>query len=91
MNRKELNAALVAKTGMYHKDVDKVLSAVIEEIQTQLAQGESVKLQGLGTFEVRPRAPRKGRNLNSGEEIFVPAQLVPGFKASQQLKSLVDG
>lgn len=90
MNRKELTARVAEKTGMLQKEVDQVLGTMIGEIQAQLAQGESVKLQGLGTFEVKARAPRKARNLAKGNTIEVPARRLPGFKSSSLLRQMVD-
>jgi DNA-binding protein HU-beta len=90
MNRKELTAVLAKKTGMPKCDIDTVLAAMVSECQEQLARGESIKLQGLGTIEVRPRAPRKGRNIIDGSEVHVPARLVPAFKASKMLREIVD-
>jgi DNA-binding protein HU-beta len=89
MNRKELTARVAEKTGMLHKEVDQVLGTLIEEIQAQLARGENVKLQGLGTFEVKTRAPRKARDLTKNDTIEVPARQLPGFKASGLLRQLV--
>jgi len=90
MNRKELTARVAEKTGLLHKEVDQVLGTMIDEIQAQLVMGESVKLQGLGTFEVKARAPRKARNLAKGATIEVPARRLPGFKSSGLLRRMVD-
>ncbi len=89
MNRKELTARVAEKTGLLHKDVDQVLGTVIEEIQAQLVAGESVKLQGLGTFEVKNRAPRKARDIGKGDVIEVAARRTPGFKVSGLLRQRV--
>lgn len=88
MNRKELNAILAEKVGLSRREVDKVIAAMIDEIQLRLSRGESVKLQGIGTFEMKPRAPRKGRDLVKGEEVLVPARVVPVFRASKALKNI---
>ena len=90
MNRKELTAAVAQKTGLYQKEVDQVVGTLIEEIQAQLAKGTTVKIQGLGTFEVVARAPRTGRDLINGGTVQVPGRLVPGFKASRLLKELIE-
>ena len=90
MNRKELAARVAERTCKPQKDVDQVMGALIDEIQAQLARGESVKLQGLGTFEVRERAARKARHLSRGDSIMVPARRMPGFKYSGLLRRIVD-
>lgn len=90
MNRKELTAILAVQTGMAKSDINAVLTAMVSECQAQLARGESIKIQGLGTLEVRPRAPRKGRNIMDGSLVHVPARLVPVFKASKILREMID-
>lgn len=90
MNRKELAARVAERTGMLRKDVDQVLGAVIDEIQEQLSKGESIKLQGLGTFEIKTRAARKARDLSRGGIVEVPARRAPTFKASSLLRELIE-
>ena len=60
-----------------------------ETIEETLASGDKVQVIGFGTFEVRDRAARKGRNPQTGEEIQIPASKVPGFKAGKALKEAV--
>ena len=85
MNKTELINAVAAETQLSKKDSEKAVSAVIEVITEQLAKGEKVVLVGFGTFEVRHRAARKGRNPSTKEEIMIPAAKAPA-KAGKGLK-----
>lgn len=75
---------------MTKKDAEKALNAVVESIEESLARGEKVSLVGFGTFEVRSRAARKGRNPQTGEEITIEAARVPAFKAGKSLKDSLE-
>ena len=77
------------KTGLTKKDSNAAVEAVFDSIQEFLAEEEKVQLIGFGTFEVRERAARKGRNPQTGEEIQIPATKVPAFKAGKNLKEAV--
>jgi DNA-binding protein HU-beta len=90
MNRKELVGRLADQTGLYGKTVNLVIGTFIEEIQTALARGEVIKIQGLGTFDLQSRAPRTGRDLTSGEFVEVPARSVPRFRPSRLLREKVE-
>lgn len=90
MNKADLVAAVAEKTGMTKKDSEKVLNAFVEAIQEALAKGDKVSLVGFGTFEVRERAERVGRNTQTGEEIKIAATKVPVFKAGKALKDSVE-
>ncbi|MDD4146853.1 MAG: HU family DNA-binding protein, partial [Clostridia bacterium] len=83
MNKTELVSAVAEKAGMTKKDAEKALSAVLGSIEEALASGDRVQLVGFGTFEVRPRAARTGRNPLSGAVIQIPATKVPAFKAGK--------
>ena len=72
------------------KDADKALNAFIEVVSESLQKSESVQLVGFGTFEVRQRAARDGRNPQTGETIHMPAAKVPAFKAGKALKEKVN-
>lgn len=89
MNKGELVDMVVGKTGMAKKDSEKAVSAFIEAITATLAAGESVKLPGFGSFEVKERAAREGRNPSTGEKVMIEAQKVPVFKAGKVLKEQV--
>lgn len=91
MNRKELIDALADKTGSTKADADRNLSALIEIISGTLKKGDNIALVGFGTFEVRKRAARTGRNPKTGEELKIKAAKVPAFKAGATLKATVNG
>lgn len=91
MNRKELIDALAAKTGSTKVDADRNVSALIDIITATLKKGDSLALVGFGTFEVRKRAARTGRNPATGAELKIKAAKVPAFKAGASLKSAVNG
>lgn len=91
MNRKELIDALADKTGNSKAEADRNIGALIEIITGTLKKGGNVALVGFGTFEVRKRAARKGRNPATGEEIKIKAAKVPAFKAGAGLKAAVNG
>ena len=89
MNKGELVARVADKAELTKKDAEKAVNAVFESIQEALAAGEKVQLSGFGTFEVRERKARMGRNPQTGEEIQIAAARVPAFKAGKALKDAV--
>ena len=89
MNKTELIAAIAAKTGETKKDAEATLNAFVNVVSETLAKGDKVQLVGFGSFEVRKRAARKGRNPQTKEEIKIPASKAPVFKAGKALKDLV--
>lgn len=91
MNRKELIEALAAKTGSTKADAEHHVAALIEIIGATLASGDSVALVGFGTFEVRQREARVGRNPATGAELQIAASRQPAFKAGATLKAAVNG
>jgi DNA-binding protein HU-beta len=88
MNKTDLVNA-VAAAGFTKKDADKAVAAVFEAIEGALAKGDKVQLIGFGTFEVRERAAKEGRNPKTGETIKIAASKVPAFKAGAALKNAV--
>lgn len=90
MNKAELITVLTEKSGLAKKDNEKVLNALIEAITEQLQQGDKISLVGFGTFEVKERAERKGRNPKTMEELLIPASKAPSFKAGKALKDAVN-
>ena len=90
MNKSELVAAIAAKTGETKKSAEASLNAFIEVITETLEKGDKIQLVGFGSFEVRKRAARKGRNPQTKEEIKIPASKAPVFKAGKALKDLVN-
>lgn len=91
MNRKELIDALADKTGSSKADADRNIGALIEIVTGVLKKGDNVALVGFGTFEVRKRAARAGRNPSTGEAIKIKASKAPAFKAGATLKAAVNG
>lgn len=89
MNKAELVAAVAEKTEFTKKDAEKAVAAVFDTISETLAANEKVQLVGFGTFEVKKREERVGRNPQTKEEIIIPACKVPGFKAGKALKEAV--
>ena len=90
MNKTELVAAVAEKAALSKKDAEKAVSAVVEAITGALADGEKVQLVGFGTFEVRERAARTGKNPRTGAAIKIAASKVPAFKAGQAFKNTVN-
>ncbi|MDN6043372.1 MAG: HU family DNA-binding protein [Lactobacillus sp.] len=88
-NKAELVSEIASKTTLTKKDIAATVDALFESIQDDLAKGEKVQLIGFGTFEVRQRAARKGRNPQTGAEIEIPASEVPAFKPGKALKDAV--
>jgi DNA-binding protein HU-beta len=91
MNRKELIDALASKTDCTKACADRTLAALIEVITTTLKKGDNVALVGFGTFEVRKRAARNGRNPATGAPLKIKASKAPAFKAGATLKTAVNG
>lgn len=91
MNKHELVSAIAQNAELSKKDADKALSAAIEAITKALAEGDKVQVVGFGTFEVRERAARTGKNPRTGEMIDIAASKVPAFKAGKALKDAVNG
>ncbi|MEW6081785.1 MAG: HU family DNA-binding protein [Bacillota bacterium] len=90
MNKADLVAVVAQKAGITKRDAEKSVNAVVESIQEALSGGDKVSLVGFGTFWVRPREARKGRNPRTGEEIEIEARNVPAFKAGKMLKDSVE-
>ena len=89
MNKTELVNAIAAKTGLSKKDSDAALAATVEAITEALKAGDKVSLIGFGTFEVRERAARQGKNPATGATIEIAACKAPAFKAGKALKDAV--
>ena len=89
MTKTDLINAVAAKAEVSKKDADKAVSAVLSAISDSLIAGEKVQLVGFGTFEVRDRAAREGKNPATGEKITIAATKVPAFKAGKALKDAV--
>ncbi|TXJ08670.1 MAG: HU family DNA-binding protein [Acinetobacter sp.] len=89
MNKSELIDAIAQKGGLTKVDAGKALDATIESISAALKAGDTVTLVGFGSFAVKERAARTGRNPKTGEELKIPASKVPSFKAGKGLKDSV--
>ena len=89
MNKTELIAAAAERSGMTKKDAEQVIGAAFDVIVAQLQKGEKVQISGFGTFEVKEREKRIGRNPHTKEAIEIPATKVPVFKPSKALKDNV--
>ena len=90
MNKSDLIAAIAAKTGETKKSAEASVNAFIDVVTASLVKGDKVQLVGFGSFEVRKRAARKGRNPQTKEEIKIPASKAPVFKSGKALKDLVN-
>ena len=90
MNKADLISVMAEKSGLTKKDSEKALNAFVDAVQQALVEGDRVQLVGFGTFEVRERSARKGRNPQTGEEIDIPAASVPAFKAGKGLKEAIN-
>ena len=89
MTKTELINVVAEKSDISKKDADKAVNAVFEAISETLAGGDKVQIVGFGSFEVKPRGQRVGRNPRTKEEIVIPASKLPVFKAGKSLKEQV--
>ena len=90
MNKAELIAKIAEESKLTKKAAETALDAFVTSVEEALKNGEKVQLVGFGSFEVRKRAARKGRNPQTKEEIKIPASKAPVFKAGKALKDLVN-
>lgn len=90
MNKTDLINAIAAKSGLNKKNSEAALNAFVASVEESLTKGDKVVLVGFGTFEVRKRAARKGRNPQTKKEITIPASNAPVFKAGKGLKDIVN-
>lgn len=91
MNKAELIAAIVTKTDVSKASATRIVTAITETIKEELAKGGDVTLVGFGTFSVKHRSSRMGRNPQTGEEMLIKAAKIPSFKAGKPLKDAVKG
>ncbi len=90
MNKQELISAIAESANLSKKDADAALAAFVGAVEGALKKGEKVQLVGFGSFEVRERAARTGRNPQTGAEMKIAAAKVPTFKAGKALKDLIN-
>ena len=91
MNKSELITAIAEHANLTKADTSRALDGLLKTIETTLASGNSVALVGFGSFEVKARAERKGRNPQTGEEITIAAAKIPSFNPGKGLKDAVNG
>lgn len=89
MNKGELTNAIAQKTKISKAKAAETLNAAIDAIKATLKKGQKVSLIGFGTFLVRSRKARKGRNPKTGQEITIKARKVPAFSAGSELKKML--
>jgi len=89
MNKTELIAAIAHRTGMAKTHVTACLDAYTETVCATLEQGGDVKIAGFGAFQVKHRKARTGRNPSTGEELQVPAKVVPAFSFGKPVRDAV--
>jgi len=90
VNKTELVANVAEKAGLTKKDAEKAINALFVSVEEALALEDKVQIIGFGTFEVKAREERKGRNPQTGAEITIPASKNPVFKAGKNLKEAVN-
>ena len=90
MNKSELVASIAQKVGSSKKSAEENLDTLIEIISEELKNKGKIQLVGFGSFEIRKRSDRKGKNPRTGEELRIPASTVPVFKAGKVLKDAVN-
>ena len=89
MNKGELIAGMAEESGVSRADAEKVLNAFLSQVEKALCAGDKVQLTGFGSFEVKERAERTGRNPKTKEPIVIPAGKMPAFKAGKALKEAI--
>lgn len=89
MNKADLVSAVAQRTGLKKKDAEQAVTAVVEAIGEALQKGERVAIVGFGTFEVRTRRARVGRNPQTGRTIQIPPSKVPAFKPGKTLRDAI--
>ena len=89
MNKTELVDAVASRAGLSKADADRAVNGFVDAIEGALVRGEKVTVTGFGTFEVRDRAARMGRNPQTGAPLHIPATKSPAFKSGKGLKDAV--
>lgn len=90
-NKTDLTVKVAERTGFTKKDVDTLITAFLDSVVEEVAQGNEVSFVGFGKFISTERGERKGRNPQTGDEIIIPKRVVPAFKAGKQFKDKVSG
>jgi integration host factor subunit beta len=76
---------------LYHRDVERIVTAIFDEITTALSRGDRVELRGFGAFSVKQRDARMGRNPRTGDAVAVARKVIPFFKTGKQLRERLNG
>jgi integration host factor subunit beta len=90
MTKADLIDEVAKNSDLSKKDAEVIVQSVLDNIVESLKGGEKVELRGFGSFRLRERASRQGRNPKTGEKVFVPAKKVPHFKPGKDLKELIN-
>ncbi len=90
MTKADLIDEVARNSDLSKKDAEVIVQAVLDSIVESLKNGGKVELRGFGSFRLRERASRQGRNPKTGEKVFVPAKKVPYFKPGKDLKELIN-
>ncbi len=88
LSKGNLVALIAEKSGQTKKDTEIFLNNFLDTVTSEVAKGNKIQLIGFGTFEVRERQEREGRNPQTGEKMLIPASKAPAFKAGKQFKEL---
>lgn len=92
MTKSELITRLAEQNPhLFHRDVERIVSTIFDEITTALAKGDRVELRGFGAFSVKTRDSRTGRNPRTGESVDVDEKAVPYFKTGKKLRERLNG
>ncbi len=89
MKKNELIAAIAEKSNVKKVDAERMLNALIEVVGEELKKGEKLTIPALGTFQVRERKAKEGRNPRTGEKMMIPAANIPAFRVAKNLKDIV--
>ncbi|MBI2335507.1 MAG: integration host factor subunit beta [Deltaproteobacteria bacterium] len=91
MNKSELVDIVAGRVqNLSHKDVDMIIETVFDKMVEALAKGNRIEIRGFGSFEIRSRPARNGRNPKSGESVFVGSRRIPFFKVGKELKERIN-
>lgn len=90
MTKADLIMEVVKQTSLTKKESETVIKTIFDSINQALSNGDKVELRGFGSFRIRDRKSRQGRNPKTGDTVSVPAKKVPFFKAGKELRALVD-
>ena len=90
MTKADLVMEVAKQTSLTKKESETVIKTIFDSISEALGEGDKVELRGFGSFRVRDRKSRQGRNPKTGDTVNVPAKKVPFFKAGKELRALVD-